>query len=79
MLIGITGNIGCGKSRVAAKLADQIGASVLDSDAVCRRLMEPGQPGYKAFISREGDGFSLTLTVPLIVQRYGKLCLGSRP
>ncbi len=39
--IGLTGGIGSGKSTVAACLA-ALGAAVIDTDAIARRLTEPG-------------------------------------
>lgn len=39
--IGLTGGIGSGKSTVAAMLA-QLGAHVVDTDAIARRLTAPG-------------------------------------
>lgn len=51
-LIGLTGNIACGKSTVVAMLRD-LGAHVLDADGVTRQLQEPGTAVYDAII----DGF----------------------
>jgi dephospho-CoA kinase len=39
--IGLTGGIGSGKSTVAALLGEH-GATVIDTDAIARRLTEPG-------------------------------------
>ena len=46
-LIGLTGQIGSGKSTVAKVLAD-LGATVLDADEVSRDVMRPGQPAFAA-------------------------------
>jgi dephospho-CoA kinase len=54
-LIGLTGNIGAGKSTVARQLAE-LGAFVLDADQVYRGLIEPGQPGHAAVVDLFGDG-----------------------
>jgi len=43
MRIAITGTIGSGKSGVAALLATALDAELVDSDAVCRQLLLPGQ------------------------------------
>ena len=40
-LIGLTGNIGCGKSTVSRMLARR-GAAVCDADQVTRQVMRPG-------------------------------------
>jgi len=45
-LIGLTGNIGCGKSTVVRMLAAR-GAHVLDADQVTRIVMDVGQPAYE--------------------------------
>ena len=52
-LIGLTGNIGAGKSTVARQLGE-LGASVLDADQVYRALMEPGQPAHAAVLALFG-------------------------
>lgn len=48
-LIGLTGNIGCGKSTVVAQLAAR-GAQVLDADQVTRLVMAAGQPAYQRIV-----------------------------
>ena len=42
--IGLTGGIGSGKSTAARYLAD-LGATVIDADALARDVVEPGTPG----------------------------------
>lgn len=42
-VIGVTGNIASGKTLVSGILAG-LGASVIDSDAVYRELVQPGEP-----------------------------------
>lgn len=42
--IGLTGGIGSGKSTVSAMLAD-LGAHVVDADAIAREVVEPGSQG----------------------------------
>jgi len=53
-LIGLTGGIGSGKSTVSARLAE-LGAVVIDADAVVRELQEPGQPVFAAMARRWGE------------------------
>jgi dephospho-CoA kinase len=43
ILIGLTGNIATGKSNVA-RLLRELGAAVIDADAVSREVVAPGQP-----------------------------------
>ncbi len=54
-LIGLTGNIGCGKSTVLAMLAAR-GAHVIDADQVTRQIMDVGQPAYQRIVERFGPG-----------------------
>jgi dephospho-CoA kinase len=52
--IGITGPIGCGKSRVAGWLAD-LGVHVIDADRVAREVTAPGTVVHDAILRRFGD------------------------
>jgi dephospho-CoA kinase len=54
-LIGVTGNIACGKSSVLARLAE-LGAETIDADRVVHALMEPGQPVWEAVRREFGPG-----------------------
>jgi dephospho-CoA kinase len=56
--IGITGPIGCGKSTIAGWLGE-LGARVIDADAVARDVTAPGEPALAAVLSRFGDGYRL--------------------
>lgn len=51
--IGLTGGIGSGKSTVAARLAE-LGATVIDADAIAREVVAPGTPGLAAVLERFG-------------------------
>jgi len=51
--IGLTGELGSGKSTVAAMMAAH-GAHVFSSDALARRLMQPGQPLHAAIVAHFG-------------------------
>lgn len=52
-LIGLTGNIGCGKSTVARMLAE-LGAEIIDADKLVHQLMEPGTGCWRAIIEQFG-------------------------
>lgn len=54
-VIGLTGNIGSGKSVVAGILAE-LGADVIDADQVARDVLAPGSPELDAVIRRFGPG-----------------------
>jgi dephospho-CoA kinase len=53
--VGLTGGLGSGKST-AARLFAAHGAHILQSDAIGRELMEPGQAVYAAIASHFGSG-----------------------
>lgn len=52
--IGLTGGIGSGKSTVAAMLA-RLGAHIVDTDAIARRLAGAGGAAMPAIADRFGD------------------------
>lgn len=54
MYIGLTGGIGSGKSTAARMFAD-LGAVVIDADAIAKEVLEPGQLGYESVINRFGE------------------------
>lgn len=51
--VGLTGGLGSGKSTVAAMLRE-LGAHVIEADALGRALMEPGQSVYTAIVEHFG-------------------------
>jgi dephospho-CoA kinase len=53
-VIGLTGGIASGKSTVSARLA-QLGAHVIDADAVGHRVLEPGAEAYEAVLREFGE------------------------
>ena len=53
LLIGLTGNIGSGKSTVA-QLFSERGATVIDADILARRAVEVGTPAYDRIVERWG-------------------------
>ena len=52
-LVGLTGNIGSGKSTVAQLLSER-GATIIDADVLARRAVEGGTEGYRAIVERWG-------------------------
>lgn len=54
-VIGLTGNIACGKSTVLRELA-RLGAATLDADAVAHACMRRGRPAYEAIVATFGRG-----------------------
>lgn len=55
-LVGLTGGIGCGKSLVAALLAEH-GAAIVDADQLAREAVQPGSDGLKAVVERFGEQY----------------------
>jgi dephospho-CoA kinase len=53
--VGLTGGAGAGKSTVAARLRE-LGAVVIDADALAREVLEPGSDGLAEVVKAFGDG-----------------------
>ena len=53
--VGLTGDLGSGKSTVAKMLAER-GAIVLSSDEMGRAMMQPGEAVYAAIVAKFGPG-----------------------
>ncbi len=53
LLIGLTGNIGCGKSLVRQML-EHLGALGVDADWLTRQASSQGAPGYERIVARFG-------------------------
>jgi dephospho-CoA kinase len=51
--IGLTGGIASGKSMVASRL-QELGAVLVDADAIARDVVEPGTPGLAAVVQEFG-------------------------
>ncbi len=53
LIVGLTGNIGSGKSTVA-RLLESRGVPVIDADVLAREAVAPGTPALAAIIARFG-------------------------
>jgi dephospho-CoA kinase len=53
-VIGLTGNIGSGKSTVLAML-DQLGARIVDADDLVHQVMDRGSPVWQAIVDTFGE------------------------
>jgi dephospho-CoA kinase len=53
LLVGLTGNIGSGKSTVAQLLSER-GATIIDADVLARRAVEQGTTAYRGIVERWG-------------------------
>jgi dephospho-CoA kinase len=58
-VIGLTGNIACGKSSVARRLAEH-DAIVIDADVVAHELMQPQLPAWRDVVAAFGRGILAT-------------------
>ena len=56
MVLGLTGGVGAGKSRILELFSHDYGAQVLQADLVARKLEDPGQPGLTGLVSLFGAG-----------------------
>jgi len=55
-VVGVTGGIGSGKSTVAG-LFQELGAGIVDTDAIARELTLPGQPALRRIAERFGTEY----------------------
>lgn len=55
-IIGITGGVGSGKSRVLSFMEEQYGAVICQADQVAWKLQEPEQACYEKIVSHFGTG-----------------------
>ncbi|MFF2243602.1 dephospho-CoA kinase [Arthrobacter sp. NPDC058130] len=72
--IGLTGGIASGKSMVAARLRE-LGAVLVDADALAREVVEPGTPGLASVV----EAFGASILAPdgrLDRPRLGALVFG---
>jgi dephospho-CoA kinase len=72
--IGLTGGIAAGKSVVASRLRE-LGAVLVDADALAREVVEPGTPGLSQVVRAFGDEM-LTADGSLDRPRLGALVFG---
>lgn len=59
LVVGLTGGMGVGKSTVGG-LLEELGAEVIDVDALGRKILEPGGLAVSAVIERFGPTVSTT-------------------
>ena len=53
IVIGLTGNIGSGKSTVALRM-QSLGAKIIDADQIAREVVQPGTPALQDIASKFG-------------------------
>lgn len=74
MRVGLTGGVASGKSTVAAMLAE-LGAVVIDADAIAREVVAKGTPGLDAVVAEFGTEL-LTADGELDRPAMGRLVFG---
>ena len=47
LILGITGGVGSGKSKILYDLSNLYGAYIVETDKLAHTLMEPGQTVYQ--------------------------------
>lgn len=55
LVVGLTGGIGSGKSKVSRLLAERWSVPVIDADLVAREVVKPGMPANRAITERYPD------------------------
>src|SRR5438128_4856050 len=76
-LLGLTGNIACGKSTVGQLLAERFGADYVDADRLVHALYAPGTAETQAIAERFGHQL-LTADGTIDRRRLGDLVLADR-
>ena len=56
ILVGLTGNIGAGKT-ITASYFNELGACIIDADQISRRLVSPYQPAWKEIVEEFGSNY----------------------
>ena len=54
LILGITGGVGSGKSKILYDLSSLYGAYIVETDKLAHTLMEPGQTVYQAVVEAFG-------------------------
>lgn len=74
IVLGITGGIGSGKSRILYDLENKYGAYIVEADRLAHRLMEPGEEIYKAVVKKFGNEILCPdKPFPIDRQKLGKI------
>jgi dephospho-CoA kinase len=71
-ILGLTGNIACGKSTVVAILRE-LGAHTIDADAVTHMLQQPGQAVYAQIVAAFGEAILLAPQGPINRKALGAI------
>lgn len=79
IVLGITGGVGSGKSRVLYDLEKNYDAYIVEADKLAHKLMEPGRLIYREIIRRFGADI-VTDEAPYLINRekLGKIVFSDR-
>lgn len=79
IVLGITGGVGSGKSRVLYDLEKNHHAYIVEADKLAHNLMEPGRPIYREIIRQFGDDI-VTDEAPYLINRekLGKIVFSDK-
>ena len=77
-IIGITGGIGSGKSKVLDILSDKYGAYIVEADKIAYTLMQPGYETYDKIISCFGDDIKDPETLLIDRSKLAKIVMNDR-
>jgi dephospho-CoA kinase len=77
-LLGLTGNIACGKSTVGQLLAERFGADYVDADRLVHALYTSGTPETRAIAARFGADLLRQEDGTIDRRRLGDVVLGDR-
>jgi dephospho-CoA kinase len=58
-IIGLAGGIASGKSSVS-RILSELGAAIIDADAIARTVVEPGKPAFRQILEHFGDAVLAT-------------------
>ena len=72
MTVGLTGGIASAKSTVSRRLGE-LGAVVIDADAIARNLQQPGERGHSAIREHFGDAVIDPTTGELLRQELANI------
>lgn len=77
-ILGITGGVGSGKSRILYDLEQNYGAYVIEADKLAHELMQPGMAIYNKIVERFGSEI-LNKAEPYCIdrERLGRIVFGN--
>jgi dephospho-CoA kinase len=71
-IIGLTGNIGAGKSTASSYMRSELGIEVIDADKIAHSIVAPGSPAFREIISSFGTDVIDTRTGQLNRSALGR-------